>query len=95
MGETFLIVLFSVMLAIIIARISLPYLSNVASVPKDISLFSSGSVLFLFSVLVVVTILSGIYPAMVVSGFQPALRLPALHLRIATRPPMSFARFSS
>jgi len=75
MGETFLIVLFSVVVAVILAKLSLPYLSNVASVPKDISLFSTGSILFLFSVLVVVTILSGIYPAMVVSGFQPALAL--------------------
>ena len=75
MGETFLIVLFSVVLSLILAKISLPYLSNVASVPKDISLFSTGSILFLFSVLIIVTLLSGIYPAMVVSGFQPALAL--------------------
>ncbi|MEP6749723.1 MAG: ABC transporter permease [Bacteroidota bacterium] len=75
MGETFLIVLLAVVLAVIIAKGSLPYLSNVASVPKDISLFTTGSVLFLLAVLVVVTILSGIYPAMILSGFKPALAL--------------------
>ncbi|MCW3118766.1 MAG: FtsX-like permease family protein [Chitinophagaceae bacterium] len=75
MGETFLIVLCSMLLAIIIARLSIPYLSHVANTPKDISLFSPGSILFLLSVLIGVTLLSGTYPAMVVSGFKPALAL--------------------
>jgi putative ABC transport system permease protein len=74
-GETFMIVLFSIVLAIIIAKVSIPYLSNVASVPKDISLFSAGSVLFLVGVLVAVTLLSGTYPAMIMSGFQPVLAI--------------------
>ncbi len=75
MGETFLIVLFAVIFAVIIAKLSMPYLSHVSSVPAGISLFSSGSILFLVIVLIVVTILSGIYPAMVLSGFKPALAL--------------------
>jgi predicted permease len=74
-GETFMIVLFSIVLAIIIAKVSIPYLSNVASVPKDISLFSTGSTLFLLAVLIVVTLLSGTYPAMIMSGFQPVLAI--------------------
>lgn len=75
LGETFLVVFISVLLAIIIAKISLPYLSKVASVPNDISLFSTGSIFFLFLVLTVVTLLSGTYPAMILSGFQPVLAI--------------------
>jgi len=75
MGETFLIVLFAVLLAAAIGSISMPYLSNVASVPADVKLFTTTSILFLVIVLVLVTFLSGIYPAMIVSGFKPALAL--------------------
>ncbi|MES1225486.1 MAG: ABC transporter permease, partial [Bacteroidota bacterium] len=75
MGETLMIVFFSIILAVIIAKISLPFLSNVASVPKDINLFSTGSILFLTAVLVIVTLLSGTYPAMIMSGFQPVLAI--------------------
>ncbi|MEJ0106102.1 MAG: ABC transporter permease, partial [Bacteroidota bacterium] len=74
-GETFMIVLFSIMLAIVIAKVSIPYLSSVASVPKDISLFSTGSISFLFVILIAVTLLSGTYPAMIMSGFQPVLAI--------------------
>jgi putative ABC transport system permease protein len=75
MGETFLIVLFAVIVAILIAQLSMPYLSSVSSLPKDISLISTQSILFLVMVLFVVTILSGIYPSMILSGFKPALAL--------------------
>ena len=75
MGETLMIVFFSIILAVIIAKVSLPYLSNVASVPKDISLFSMGSIAFLSGVLIIVTLLSGTYPAMIMSGFQPVLAI--------------------
>jgi putative ABC transport system permease protein len=74
-GETFMIVLFSIILALVIAKVSIPYLSSVASVPKDIPLFSTGSILFLFAILIVVTLLSGTYPAMIMSGFQPVLAI--------------------
>ena len=75
MGETFLIVLFSVVLAVALAKLSMPYLSNVSSVPADINLISVESISFLLAVLIIVTLLSGIYPAMVLSGFKPALAL--------------------
>lgn len=75
MGETFLIVLFAVVLAAGMAKLSMPYLSHVSSVPAGIPLFSAGSMLFLFIVLIVVTLLSGIYPSMILSGFNPALAL--------------------
>ncbi|CAN5445458.1 ABC transporter permease [soil metagenome] len=75
MGETFLIVLFSLILAVGIARLAMPYLSNVASVPASIPLITSATLIFLAIVLVVVTVLSGIYPALIVSGFKPVLAL--------------------
>ena len=75
MGETFLIVFLSTLLAVFIGKASMPWLSHVASVPASVSLFTTGSILFLILILVVVTLLSGIYPALIVSGFQPALAL--------------------
>lgn len=75
MGETFLIVLFSLFAAVGLAKIALPYLSHIASVPATLSLLTLESILFLVIVLVVVTLLSGVYPAMIVSGFKPAMAL--------------------
>ena len=74
-GETAIIVIVAVVLSIIIAKLLLPYLKNIASVPDSISLLSTGSVLFLILVTITVIILSGIYPALVVSGFKPVLAL--------------------
>ncbi|MFA6085234.1 ABC transporter permease [Mucilaginibacter sp.] len=74
-GETTLIVIFSVFLAIVIAKLALPLLKNIASVPDNIGLFNTGSVLFIIITMVVVILLSGIYPAMVVSGFKPVLAI--------------------
>lgn len=75
MGETLLIVLFSVILAVGIAQIAMPFLSNVASVPEGVSLITAQTILFLAVVLMLVTLLSGIYPALIVSGFKPVLAL--------------------
>ena len=75
MGEIAIIVVTSVLLSLAIAKLVLPYLKNIASVPDSISLLSTGSVLFLIAVTISVILLSGIYPAMVVSGFKPVLAL--------------------
>ncbi|MDN5284988.1 MAG: FtsX-like permease family protein [Mucilaginibacter sp.] len=74
-GETTLIVIGSVLLAIVVAKITMPYLKNIASVPESISLFNTYSMLFLFAVTLAVILLSGIYPALIVSGFKPVLAL--------------------
>ncbi|MFD0793929.1 ABC transporter permease [Mucilaginibacter litoreus] len=74
-GETTLVVLLSIIIAVAIARIALPYLKNIASVPDDISLFNAGTMAFLAATLIVVILLSGIYPALVISGFKPVLAL--------------------
>ena len=74
-GETFIIVLLAVILAIGVAYAALPYLKNIASVPDSISLFNTDTALFLAIVTFAVIVISGIYPALVVSGFKPVLAL--------------------
>lgn len=74
-GETAIIVFFSIVIALAIAKLALPLLKNVANVPENIGLFNIGTLLFLLAVLVVVTLLSGVYPALIVSGFKPVLAI--------------------
>jgi putative ABC transport system permease protein len=74
-GETTIIVLIAVVLAVITAEIALPYLKNIASVPDNTGLFNTGTIMFLAAVTLTVIVLSGIYPALVVSGFKPVLAL--------------------
>lgn len=74
-GETTLIVSGSVLLALAMAKLGLPYLKNIASVPDTIGMINIGSLIFLACTTVVVIILSGIYPALIVSGFKPVLAL--------------------
>jgi len=74
-GETTLIVLFSVIIAFVMAEIALPYLKNIASVPDDIGILNISCILFLLCSTGVIILLSGIYPALIVSGFKPVLAL--------------------
>ncbi|MBS1529211.1 MAG: ABC transporter permease [Bacteroidetes bacterium] len=75
MGETTIIVTGAVLLSVLVAKLLLPLLKNIASVPDSMSLINTGSILFLVCVTVVVVLLAGIYPALVVSGFKPVLAL--------------------
>ncbi|WP_069659048.1 ABC transporter permease [Arcticibacter eurypsychrophilus] len=75
LGETTMIVVTSGFLALIVAKLALPYLENISSVPKTMGLLSAGSVLFLISTLISVVVLSGIYPALILSGFKPVLAI--------------------
>lgn len=74
-GETTLVVFFSVILALAIAKVAMPQLKNIANVPESIGLFTAVNLLFVAAVMVIVILLSGVYPAMVVSGFKPVLAL--------------------
>ncbi|MEO3408464.1 ABC transporter permease [Mucilaginibacter sp. CAU 1740] len=74
-GETTIIVIISALIAIGIAKLAIPQLKNIANVPENINLFSTGSVLFLLASTVAIILLSGVYPALVVSGFKPVLAL--------------------
>jgi len=75
LGETGLIVICSLIMAIAMAYLALPYLKNIASVPDDIQLFTWSSAVFLMATILVVVLVSGIYPALVVSGFRPVVAL--------------------
>jgi putative ABC transport system permease protein len=75
MGETGIIVLVSIILALGIATACLPLLRHVASIQESLGFFNAQSLLFLLAVLLLVTILSGSYPALVLSGFKPAFAL--------------------
>ncbi len=70
LSETFLITLASVVLAILIAFIALPLLSNLFQISLDIQL-SFPLIAFLSVIIIIVTFLSGFYPAIILSGFNP------------------------
>lgn len=76
LGESALITLASVLLAIVLAFIALPFLNELLNYKLSLS-FIDNPVLFLFllAVSIVVIFLSGFYPALVISGFNPILAL--------------------
>jgi predicted permease len=75
MGETGIIVFISVVLALVIALICLPFISHVASINDKLSIFTPSVMLFTLLAALVVTFLSGSYPALILSGFKPMLAL--------------------
>ena len=75
MRETFIIVLVAVGLALIIASAFLPYIKNIASISEKLSLLHTSTVLFVASIVIIVTLLAGAYPSLILSGFKPALAL--------------------
>ncbi len=74
-GETFLIVCISVIIAIVIAALCLPSIKNIANIEGSISFLSGQIFLLILALIVVITLLAGIYPAFILSGFTPALAL--------------------
>lgn len=72
MTETFLLVLASLVLGVILARLILPFVSTLFSIPDQASLyFRSDLAVALLVLLVVLTALAGVYPAVVLSSFSP------------------------
>ena len=70
--ETFLIVLSSIILAVLIARLTLPFISRILSKPLSFDIADKFAVVvFLVLVSIVVTGLAGFYPSMVLSRFNP------------------------
>jgi predicted permease len=75
MGETFIIVLTAVLLALVIASVCLPYIKNIASIEEKLGLLNISIVLFIALITIAVTLLAGAYPSLILSGFKPALAL--------------------
>lgn len=74
-GETAFIVLTSVILAIVIAIVCLPFIKNVAAISGTPNLFSLSTILFLLILCIVVIFFAGTYPALILSRFKPVQAL--------------------
>ncbi len=75
MGETALLVFIAMLIAIVIACLSLPYIKHIAFIEEALSLFTPQTFLILLCIATVVTLLAGLYPAFVLSGFNPITAL--------------------
>lgn len=75
MGETAIIVVAAIVLAIGLATLCMPYLKNIASIEEKLNLLTTSSFIFLLVVAILTSVLAGTYPALVLSGFKPALAL--------------------
>jgi len=75
MGETALIVLLSIGLALVLGKLTLPYIKHIASIQESLSLFNWNNTIFLLSIALIITFFSGSYPSLILSGFRPALAL--------------------
>jgi ABC-type antimicrobial peptide transport system permease subunit len=71
LGETFLSVIISSALALLLANLLLPYLDKIANVPAAVSFFQPSIIGFVLALVIGLTLLSGFYPALVVSRFRP------------------------
>ena len=75
LGETFLLIFFSVVIAIAMTYIALPHVHHLADIPENARLLQSNVVIFLGVTLIMMTFLSGVYPALILSGFKPVVAL--------------------
>ena len=75
MGETALIVLLALTLAVSVAYICLPYVKNIASIHENLGLFNFKSCSFILLITILITILSGLYPSLILSSYNPSLAL--------------------
>ncbi len=83
MGETALVVVFSVGLGAVLASIAAPLLKLISDVPDALPFLSNPLAwAFLAALTVLITLLSGAYPALVMAGFNP---VRALKNDISTR----------
>jgi ABC-type antimicrobial peptide transport system permease subunit len=76
LGETAFITIAAVILAILVAEITLPLLNKLLETKMTMNLiFNPWLVLFILIITVSVTVLSGLYPAIILSGFNPITAL--------------------
>jgi predicted permease len=76
LGETALITVAAVIIAVTIAQVALPFLNKLLETKMTMNLlFNAWLVFFIVIVTLLVTFLSGIYPAIILSGFNPVTAL--------------------
>eukprot|EP01137_Pigoraptor_chileana_P005655 Opistho-2@49028 len=76
LSETSLITLIALLLACVLTELVLPKMQNLLDAEVTFGLFTNPLiVLFLLTMLVLVSFLAGLYPALIMSGFSPALAI--------------------
>jgi len=86
LGETGIMCFLSMILAVILAIIALPFLNGLLEIQLSFNLFQNYTlILFLFAVFIVITVLSGFYPALMLSGFNPILSLKSRGIAQSTK----------
>jgi ABC-type antimicrobial peptide transport system, permease component len=70
-GETFLIVTISVLFAVAFTVLSVPYINQLLELSLSFKWYSPAIIVFLLTVIVIVTALAGFYPSIVLSRFNP------------------------
>jgi ABC-type antimicrobial peptide transport system permease subunit len=76
LGETAIITVTAVFLAVIIAGITLPFLNKLLETKMTMDFIADPSlILFVVLAVILVTLLSGFYPALILSGFNPVMAL--------------------
>ena len=77
-GETILLAFISIIIAVALTMVCIPWLNSFTNKHISIDLFAQPLVmLLLFAIALVVGIIAGFYPAMVLSGFKPVKVLKA------------------
>lgn len=77
LGETFLVVLPAIFLAIALVELLLPLFETMVGVSLHVSYASISTYAYLVSLSIIVSVLGGFYPALVMSYFSPAKSLKA------------------
>ncbi|QMW03127.1 ABC transporter permease [Spirosoma foliorum] len=76
LGETGVLTGLAMVLAFVLAQVSLPYVSELLNIkPGATTLLDPVVIVFLVTLGVITTALAGFYPALVLSGYQPILAL--------------------
>ena len=76
LSETAFITLGAVIVALMIAYVSLPYIGSILALPLSLSITRDPAILiFLLTITITVTVLAGFYPSLVLSRFNPVTAL--------------------
>ncbi|MEP6467881.1 MAG: ABC transporter permease [Parafilimonas sp.] len=74
-GETALIVCISLIFAIAIAEICLPYIKHIDSISEPLNILTGKTIVFTILIALLVTLFAGLYPSLILSGFSPILAI--------------------